>query len=96
MNWFCTDSGAVGMGEGGGGCPLKRPRPEPFGVRAVAFLLLILSKAYSGLILCKLSEGTGRYERTMDFGNGRKTGTMGTEGLWGLRDYGTEKQKQVL
>ena len=40
-----------------------------FWIRAVAFLLLIMSKAYSGVILCKLSLGCGRYERALDFGN---------------------------
>jgi len=32
--------------------------------------LLIMSKAQTRLILCKLSEDRRRYERTMDFRNG--------------------------
>jgi hypothetical protein len=45
---------------------MRRPRiRDGFG----AFFLLIMSKAQMGIILCKLSSGFFRYERTMDESN---------------------------
>ena len=65
---ICTIFDAAGMGEGSH--PLPETATARTGeVRAVALLLLIMSKAQMGLIACKVSGGAGRYERALDFGN---------------------------
>jgi hypothetical protein len=48
------------------------------------FLLLIMSVSENPLIVCKLSELEGRYERELDQSNG-KTATIGTDGTKGLK-----------
>jgi hypothetical protein len=40
-------------------------------------LLLIMSVAQMGVILCKVSESGGRYERVVDFGNRMNDGCIG-------------------
>jgi hypothetical protein len=53
----------------------KQYDPNPRGLGS-SFLLLIMSKAYPGLILCKVFDGAGRYERTVDFGNDGENGLL--------------------
>jgi hypothetical protein len=48
--------------------PEKR-KPESVWIRALAFLLLIMSVTQNPLIACKLSENEARYERELDQSN---------------------------
>ena len=50
-------------------CAVKMKRPESVMDSGRYFSLLIMSVTEMGLILCKLFEGVGRYERVLDFGN---------------------------
>jgi hypothetical protein len=66
----------------GGGVPYRPQNghgPNQFWFGPWLFLLLILSRAQTGVILCKLSEWGARYERTMDESNyGQRTSSL----LW--------------
>src|ERR1700742_2908289 len=74
------------QGWGRGSHPLPETATARTGeVRAVALLLLIMSKAQMGLIACKVSGGRRRYERALDFGNETNSSS-------GLGDRGQERK----